>query len=303
MANDANMGFEHRFAFAASPATFSGSSKRFEVVESSIGKQGEILDGMGVTGSRTRRIDRSRAGIVRIGGDISFDLSFNIWDFFLPYILGANESTDTFATAETLPGFDMLQDPFGTGSNASWFSELYVTRLSLRFAPGILRMQLNTIGKTITTGQTFAGAALGSTDAVDAPMFFYDSSSGFNIQSGAVPILEGELIVDNFCEPYFRNSQTALAVRASDLAVTLRTNIPLTSTTWTTYFGDKSAVDATITITRGAVSSVITLFNLKNPDQSPQMSGKGEVPLVLQSQARGDSSDPAISVTVVGGSL
>jgi len=303
MANDSNQGFEHRFAFGASPTTFDSSSRRFEVVESSIGKQGEILDSQGVLGGRTRRIDRSRAGIVRVGGDISFDLSFNMWDFFLPFILGANESTDTFLPADSLPGFDMLHDPFNTGSNASKFGELYVNRMTLRFAPGILRMSLSTIGKTITTGQSFTSAALGSTDAVDAPMTFYDSASGFSIQSGAVPIIEGELVIDNFCESYFRNSQTALAVRATDIQVGLRTNIPLTSSTWGTYFGDKSAVDATITLTRGAVSSVITLYNLKNPDQSPGMTGKGEVPLVLNSQARSDSSDPIIGVTVTGGSL
>lgn len=303
MANDANQGFEHRFAFGASPHTFDSSSRRFEVVGSTIGKQGEILDAQGVLGTRLRREDRSRAGIVRVGGDLELEPSFNMLDFFLPFILGANESTDTFGVSDSLPGFDMLHDPFGTGSNASKFGELYVSRATLRFAPGLLRLTLNCLGKTITVGQSFTSAALGSTAAVDAPLVFYDSASGFSIQSGAVPIIDGELIVDNACEAYFRNSQTALAVRATDRIVSLQTSIPLTSSTWGTYFGDKSAVDATITLTRGAVSSVITLYNLKHPDQSPQLSGKGEVPLILQSVARGDASDPDISWTVTGGSL
>lgn len=303
MANNANMGFEHRFAFGANPHTFSGTSTRFEVVSSSVGKQGEILDAQGVLGTRTRREDRTRAGIVNIGGQLVLEPSMRMWDFFLPYILGAAESTDTFDVADTLPGFDMLHDPFGTGANAVKLNELYVSRASLRFGPGILQLTLDVVGKTITTGQTYTSAALGSSTDVDWPLVFYDSASGFSIQSGAIEIIDGELTVENPMEVLFRNSQTALAIRPSDRIVSLATNIPLTSSTWTTYFGDKAAVDATITITRGTVASVITLFNLKNPDRSPELGGKGEVPLVLQSAARGDASDPDIRVTVIGGSL
>lgn len=303
MANDANYGFEHRFAFGASPHTFSGTSQRFEVVSSSIGKRGEVLDGMGLLGTRTRREDRTRAGIIRVDGSLVVEPSPRIWDFFLPFILGAAESTDTFAVADALTGFDMLHDPFGTGSNATKFGELYVNRASLRFAQGLLRLTLDCIGKTATAGQAFSAAALGATATVDAPFVFYDSASGFTIQSGAIAIEEGELIIDNALDVRFRNAQTAQSIRATDRIVSLVTNIPLTSTTWTTYFGDKSAVDATIVLNNGTVSSTITLYNLKNPDEGPNVAGKDEVPLILRSAARGDASDPDILVTVVGGSL
>lgn len=298
MANDANYGFEHRFAFGASPATFSGSSQRFEVVSSTIGDEDEHIDGQGLLGSRTRREDRSRDGVIRVGGDLVTEPSVRMFDFFLPYILGAAESTDTFDVADSLPGFDMLHDPFNTGANATKFSELYVNTASLRFSPGMLRLTKSCIGKTATAGQTFAAAALGSTALLDDPLMFYDSASGFNIQSGAVAIEEGELLIDNVLDAKFRNSQTALSIRATDRIVSLVTNIPLTPTTWTTYFGNKAAVDATIVLTRGTVSVTITLFNLKAPDKFPGVSGKGEQPLILRSAARSDASDPQIRVVV-----
>lgn len=303
MPNNTNLGFEHRFAFGASPATFDSSSTRFEVVSNTIGKQGEILDGMGLLGTRTRREDRTRSGLVRVEGQIAFDVSPRIWDFFLPFILGAAESTDTFNVADALTGFDMLHDPFGTGANASKIGELYVNRASLRFAPGLLRMTLDCIGKTITIGQTFTSAALGATAAADAPFVFYDTASGITINTATFEMEEGELIVDNALDVKFRNAQTAQSVRATDRIVSLVSNGPLTSTTWGAHFGDKASADATIVINNGTVSSTITLFNMKYPDDSPDVQGKGEVPLILRSAARGDATDPDIRVTVVGSSL
>lgn len=302
MANNANMGFEHRFSFAASPATFSGSSTRFEVVSSTVKKQGTILDGAGLLGTRTRREDRTRAGIYTVSGQLVLDISPNMLDFFLPYVLGAAESTDTFAVADSLPGFDMLHDPFGSGARAIKYNELYVNRFSMRFGPGILRMTLDVIGKSITTGQTYAGAALGSTATVDAPYVFHEAT--FSIQSATTEVEEGELIIDNALDVKFRNSQTATSIRATDRTVSLVTNVPLTTTTWDANFGDKSAVDATIVINNGTVATTFTLNNFKAPDEGYETHGKSEVPLVIRGMSRGDSSSTFdVQTTVVGGSL
>lgn len=306
MANNENLGFEHRFAFGASPHTFDSSSTRFEVVSSSVKKQGEVLDGMGLLGTRSRREDRTRAGIVRIGGQIALDINPLMFDFFLPYILGANESTDTFAVADSLPGFDMLEDPFGSGSSAFKYSELYVNRFTLRFAPGILRATLDVIGKTVTTGQSFTSAALGATATTAAPYVFHDTASGITIRggSGTQEIEEGELVIDNALDVKFRNSQTATSIRASDRVVSAYFSIPLTTTTLSTYFGDKTAADATIAITNGTVTTTFTLNNFKIPDDGIEVGGKGEVALQLRGNARGDGTDAFdIQTTVVGGSL
>jgi hypothetical protein len=306
MANNENLGFEHRFAFGASPHTFDSSSTRFEVVSSSVKKQGEVLDGQGLLGTRSKREDRTRAGLVRIGGQIALDINPLMLDFFLPYILGANESTDTFAVADSLPGFDMLEDPFGTGSNAFKYNELYVNRFTLRFAPGILRATLDVIGKTVTTGQSFTSAALGSTATTCAPYVFHDTASGITIRSGsgAQEIEEGELVIDNALDVKFRNSQTASSIRAAERTVSAYFSIPLTSTTLSTYFGDKAAADATIVITNGTVATTFTLNNFKIPDDGIEVGGKGEVALQLRGMARGDGTDSFdVQTTVVGGSL
>jgi hypothetical protein len=305
MANATNFGFEHRFAFGDSPHTFSGSSLRLDVVSNSVTRKLETIEAMGLLGSRTRHTDRIRAGLIRAEGDIVFEPTMRMWDYFLPKILGAAESTDTFDVAATLSAFDMLHDPFGTGSNAVKFGELYVNRASLKFAPGLLRLTLSVIGKTATAGQSFTSGSLNATADLDTPLMFYDTASGITLRngSGTVEIDEGELIVDNQLAVKFRNSQTATSITPQQRLVTLATTLPLTATNWTTYGNVTTAADASIVITAGAVSSTITLFNLQHPEDGWNVAGKDEVPLILQSTARGDATDPDIRVTVVGGGL
>jgi hypothetical protein len=227
-----------------------------------------------------------------------------MFDFFLPHILGTAESTDTFNVADTLIAFDMLHDPYGTGSEATKFTELFVNRASLRFAAGLLRLTLDVVGKTETLDQTFTANALGSTATVDAPYVFYDTSAGWTIQgASSLEIEEGELIIDNVLDVKFRNSRTATSIRAADSIITLVSHTPLTASQWNTFYSDKAAADATIAITNGTVATTFTLFNLKLVDSGPGMGGKDEVPLILTGNARSDASDPNIRVTVVGGSL
>lgn len=304
MANNSNQGFEHRFAFAASPATFDSNSQRFEVVSSSVKKQGEILDSMGVLGTRSKRNDRVRPGVIRVGGTLVFDVSPRMLDFFLPYVLGAAESTDTFAVADSLAGFDMLHDPFGAGTSAFKFAELYVNRMTLSGSQGIVRMSLDVIGKTFTGGQTYTSAALGSTATADAPYVFYDSASGVTINATTQEIEDFELTIDNALDVRFRNAQTAQSIRATDRSVALAVNIPLTTTTLSTHFGDKASADATVVITNGTVATTITLNNMRVPDEGPEMNGKGESLLRLTGTARGDATDAYdTQITVVGASL
>lgn len=308
MANNSNEGFEHRFAFAASPATFGSGSQRFELVKSTVKKTGRVIQSRGLLGTRDPNTTRTRQGKYDVGGQLEFDVSARMLDFFGQYVLGANESTDTFNVADGLPGFDMLHDPFGTGSSASLFSELYVNRFGLKLSnanEGLVPMTLDVIGKTFTGGQAYTSAALGTTAGLDDPYMFHDTSGGITIRSGsgAIEIEEAELIIENALDVKFRNSRTATSIRATDRVISLVTNLPLTTSTLSTYFGDKSAADATIVLDNGTVVTTITLFNLQVPDEGPEVGGKDEVPLILRGIARADASDPSIRMTVVGGSL
>lgn len=291
------MGFDARLAVAANPATFSASSTSFDFISYGVATDQEHIDSAGITGSRTRRHDRMRSGIIRLQGPVVFDLSHGIWDFFLPYILGAAEVTNTFGVADALPAFDALYDHGNGGATALKHVELYVNRASLRFAPGLLRLTLDLIGKTETTAQTYTSAALGI-GAPYAPMSFLDTASGFEMPSATSrEIDEGELIIDNQLEVQFRNATTAQSIKATDRIVTFGSTHPATTAIMSGLYGDPAGADATITIGRELMSSVITLSNLSTPRKGPVVNNKGEVKLGLISTARGDDTSDDISVT------
>lgn len=297
MANNANYGFESRWAVYAAGTTFDSSAPRYDFTGSSVRGFSEVLDGMGRTGSRKRREDRSRWGLKKVEGTLSLEPTPQNLHFFWKYILGT-QSSNAFTVAESLPGFDLLADDFGTGTSAILFGELYVDKATLAFGAGILKMTIDVKGKTYTTGQTYTSAALGA-GAGHTPYTFDDTTSGFTIKSSAREIESGVLTINNYLDVKFRNSRTATSIRATDREVTLVTSIPNTTGNLSAFFGDKAAADATVVLTNGSLSSTINLFNLKNPDDSPVMNGKDEILLTLNNAARSDSTHDDISVTNV----
>jgi hypothetical protein len=283
-------GFDARLALAANPATFDTNSLSFDFLEYTVATDQDHLDSGMMTGSRTRREDRSRSGIIRLQGQLVVEPSYRFLDFMLPYILGAAESTDTFDVADALPAFDALFEHGEGSATALKHVSLYVNRMSLRFAPGLLRMTLDLIGKTETTGQTYTSAAIGA--GIDhGPMAFWDTASGITIQAATREIDEGELVVDNQLEVLFRNATTAQQIKATDRIVTFGTTHPATSTVLSALYGDPAAANCTIVLARSTMLSTITLYNMKAPRKGPVVNGKGETKLGLVSTARGDSTN------------
>ncbi len=298
MSNNANYGFESRWAVYPTGTVFDTSAPRFDFTGSSVRGHSEILDGMGRTGTRMRREDRTRWGLQKVDGTINIEPTPQNLHFFWKYILGS-QSSNNFTTNDSLPGFDLLADDFGTGSSAILFSELYVDTATFNFNSGILKVGMEVKGKTWTSGQSYTSAALG-TGTGHTAYTLYDSV--FTIKSAAREIENATLRIRNFLEVKYRNSRTAASIRATDREVSLTAAIPNTAANLAAFFGDKSAASATIVMTsgaNGALSDTINLFNLKNFDDSPVMNEKNEIILNLTNSARGDSSNPDISVVNV----
>lgn len=295
MANNANYGFESRWAVYPAGTAFDSSAPRFDFTGSTVNGASSILDGAGLTGSRDFREDRTRWGLKVVRGQIMLEPSPQNLHFFWKYILGA-QSSNNFTVLDALPGFDLLADDFGTGSSAILFGELYVDTATIQFAPGILKMQIDVIGKTYTSGQSYTSAALGA--GAGHTGYTFDDTV-FTLKSSAREVERGTFTLRNVLDVKHRNSRTATSIRAMQRQVGLQLDIPNTASNLAAFFGDKSAADATIVMTQGSLSSTLNLNNLKNPDESPQVNGKDEIMLKLGNSARADSSDPSISVVNV----
>ena len=314
MANTQNLGFDHRFAVGPAGGTLEYT---LDVLSSNVRLQMDVLDATGITGVRDRRTDRTRLGIQRIGGQLTIAASPRALDWFMPYILGGSESSDAYAVADTLPGFDLWDDILGDGTYIFEYGELYVSRFSLPLrgggnGGGILTFTLDVVGKTYTedaagggswsTGANWTGGteiALQSTAGRDDPYTFWDST--ISLFGDTVPIDEGELVIDNALDVRFRNSRTAVSIRPTDRLVSVMANVPLNTTAITDYFSDVAAEDASITLANGTVTSVFNLNDLRVSDEGPEVRGRGDVPLILRGMARANSTTDSVGVTITEG--
>src|SRR5690242_859936 len=97
-ASDAQ-GSQSRLCFepGSSPHTFDSSSEPYDPLYETLRKRGRIVGGNTIRGTRSQSYERTRYGAYPVGGRVAFNISPHDLDNWLPRMLGANESSDTFA--------------------------------------------------------------------------------------------------------------------------------------------------------------------------------------------------------------
>lgn len=277
----------------AAPHTFDSNSERYEFLSENIVKRGTIMDTNGIRGTRSHASSRTRAGIYEVGGPILLPVSPLMLDFWLPRILGANESTDTFALAETLQPFGILLGRVGGNFQ---YTDCYVNRATFRGQQGSgITLELDLRGATEVTGTSLPSVAL-SHAANNAPYQFYEAV--FNLFGGARATMEFELTIDNLLEVRHANSQTATSITPADRIISLRTRHPFTSTEMSALYALATAGQTgSIVLTNSGLSTTFTFAILQVPDNSPAVQGKSEITLALDMMARETSTTKEIVVT------
>lgn len=277
----------------AAAHTFDSSSESYEFISENVVKRGTIFDTNGIRGTRSHASARTRAGIYEVGGPIVMPVSPLMLDLWLPRILGANESTDTFALAETLQPFGLL---FGRVGGNFQYTDCYVNRAVFRGQQGGgVELELDVIGATEVTGTSLPSVAL-SHAANEAPYQFYEAV--FTLFGATRTTMEFELTIDNLLAVRFANSQTATSITPTDRVITLRTRHPFTSTEMSALYGLAAAgATGSVAITNSGLSTTFTFAILQAPDNSPSIQGKSEVILPLEMVARETSSTKELVVT------
>lgn len=298
-------GYNVRWAMVAAGGTFNSSAVRFPVVRDTIGLDNEKLDGSGTTGTRSLYDAYQRDGVLKVAGQIEFNPSFSVFDTLLPYILGAAESSDSFAIADTLPDFDRLKD---MGGKIVKHTGIKVSKAELSFGPGLLKLVLDCVGKNETaTGLSWSSAALGVTDA-DKPYAFQDCTVSIN--SATRNIRQGVLTIDNQCEPIYSSGSLAAEeiMPQGSRIVTLASTHPTSSTEWDALYattgvtgtdGNTATVQFTYLGSAYTYVTTITLRKLRAPKKTPVFESKGEIFYVPVWQARHDGTNAEIIVTNV----
>lgn len=276
----------------AAPHTFDTSSEPYEFISESIQKTGTNLDTEGIRGTRSHSKERTRRGTHEVGGSITINPSPADLDLWLPRILGAAESADSFALAETLPVFGVLVDRV---AQTFEYTDCKVNRAVFRSsAGGLLELELDIMAKTEATGTSYPVLTLG-TAANNAPYVMSDGV--FTFVSAARKTMDIEIEIDNQLSRRFTNSVTATDITPQDRVVTIRCTNPFTSDETSLYGQAQGGVTATAVYTNGGMSTTFTFAVVQFPDLSPTVGGKTEIPLVLEGIARMSGATKELVVT------
>jgi len=289
-----SMGHQGLFAAepGASPHIFDVSSEVYEILNESVQKRAVILDTAGIRGTRSHSEERTKAGLVEIGGSFVINPSPADLDLWLPRILGAAEVADLFDVAETLPPFGLL---FERVAEQFQYTDCKVNSATFRARAGeLLELEINVMGLAEVIGTPFPAITPGIA-ANNAPYAF--SEAEITLVSGARICVDFEITIDNQLRRRFSNSLTATDLTAGDRIVTCKFKTPYTSSELGLYAQATAGAAGTVVFTNGTISTTITLGVIQFPDVTPVISDKDEIFLQLEGIARMSGSTADIAVT------
>jgi hypothetical protein len=271
------------------------------LMEQLVANYGLIDDGsQAIRGSRSHIEGRVGLGLVDVSGPIFMHPTPDELDTLLPRILGAAESTDTFALAETLPSFLVAIDRV---ARVHTYATCYVNKATLSGKTGgKVQLKLDIIGTSEALGA--AGSFPSLTFSTQKPYEFHE---GVLTLGGSTYVYnEFVLVIDNHLERVYNNSTEATCIEAADRTVHFATSTPWTSSEtgiYTTRTGSGAApirtglTTNTLVFTNGGISTAFSMGNVKLFAKSPSVPGKKEIRLPLYYKAYKTGSTNEIEVT------
>lgn len=297
MANEAAQGSQARLAFkeGSGAVDMSSGSTQMEFLDESLTKDHQHIDPNQIRGTRSHQQEMVVVGLTPVDGTIRMNPSPLDLDLLLPWILGADESTDTFALAETLQEFSTMIDRV---TDVFQYTDCLVSRAVFSSSEGgLLELAMDVMAKDESDAGTFPGTSLGVTTP-DKP--YSHSESVLTLGGNAIAMQKFELTIDNAIDRRFFNSNTATSLCPADRMV------GLTVTTAYKTANEKALYDSTatatgfagdVTFTKENMSLVFSLADLKRVGRTPVVNGKNEILHEISYEARQSGATKELIVT------
>lgn len=282
----------------ASDHTFDSSSEAYEFkAENLVCRHLVIRDAQtNLRGTRSQVVERVAQGIKVVGGWIRMNPSTREIDRLLPRILGAAESSDSFALDDTLPTFGVLIDRVGETFE---YQDCYINRAIFRSREnGLLELLLEIFGTDEATGTTFPA----SPEAIDSLNLYTMTQGVLTAQSSARNFNQFVLDINNHIGRTWNNSRTATCLVPADRTITLSTSTPFDSTyktLFTTPVTSAAGAAGTLVFTNGSNVLTFTFANLNANPVSPSVPGRSEIRLPLNYDCLKSSTTNELVVTNV----
>ena len=292
-----NMGHQATMAIAAAGTAIGSFTQALEFVSESLKKTGVILDTNGIRGTRSHCSERTRAGVYTVGGQITINPSPADLDILLPYIMGADEATDTFALGESLDShqFAILVD---RGEKRFVYDYCKVNSATIRGSGGgLIELVLDIVGKTEEASATAFPSIVPGVAANDAPYTMSDADALTLAGTGSREMTDFEITIDNALESRVANSETVTSIDCTDRNVGFNVTVPYDSSNSDLYGQALAGAAGSLVIENGNMSTTFTFATLQVPDDSPTVGGKSELPLNLAMVARTLSTTKELVIT------
>jgi len=282
------------------PRTFTDTSERYAFLSESIQSNRIIQGRRRIVGTRDVWSGGQRTHSYVIAGDLVLQPGPADLSKWLPRIFGGALSGGVVLPADTLPTFDMLVDR----ENGIWlYTNCQVARAVFTSSTALgseedelMELVMTIVAETETDGQSWPSPAPAiNNTAAYAP---YNHSEGaLTINSVSRLTDSFNLMVDNHIFMRARGSLTPNCIRAGDRTIRLQTRNPFITgtqsdalTLWSTGYA------GTVKYTNGGMSTEFVFPNLRNTYNTPNVSSKNEIPLVLNLEASRTSSDPVVTI-------
>lgn len=274
----------------SSPHVFDASSETYEFLYETLQKQGRIVGGHGIRGTRSSPSERTRAGAYTVGGRIALNIDTAMLDLFLPRILGGTEVADSFPLAESLPSFGVLVDRV---TQRFEYQDCVVNRALFhgKAGPGdgdpdLLELTLEILARNRVLGT--AAPAVNLSTAANVSVYVH-SDAVFTFAAAGREVKEWWVLIDNHVQPRWVNSLTATRFCPADRTVSVRARLPYDTDTANLLEQATAGAAGTIALTNAGATGLTTTFTfatLQVPAEDPIIRGKQEIDLFLNMVAR-----------------
>lgn len=274
---------------------FDGNSYAVEYISEDLRMVQTINYNNGIRGTRSRNKERCVITQEQVAGSIVIEPTVVELDTWFPRILGAAESTDTFALAETVPEFGVLIDRI---VQRHVYTGCRVNRATFTGAQGQpIRMTVEIEGETEVLSAT---AFPGTVPAIDSgvPYIVGQTTFALSADASATEVQSWTIVIDNMLSvDRYMNSVTRTQLSAQDRLITLSMVVPYTADEKDLYDQAVAGAAGTLTLTNGGTSTLFSFANVKAPAESPVISGKSELFLTLNMTAYKSGSTNELIVT------
>lgn len=244
-----------------------------------------------IYGTRTIPSERARFGPGVYGGWIYLPVSPKELDTLLPLIMGANESADVFALAETVPAFGLIMekvtDAYGYHNGAVNQAIFSATQAGAGATPNYLTLALQCWFKDEDATVTFPALTL-STDSNYVPYVFEDST--VTLDGAARTPKAWRVHIHNHIHPRYVASLKAVTLCAARRTVAAQFQFPWDDDHDDLHIVARAGIAGSMALTNGGLSTTFTFGRLQAPSNTPFITGHDEIDKNINFVARGVST-------------